>query len=213
MCVADPRASKSLSNLSSVSEVRRRISRAMPYARGSIAIIRTCFGGDLKAFFPGTFDPVTNGHLDIVKRASAVFDDVIVGVYRDSGKNPLFSPEERLAMIRETVVELSNVSAETYEGLTVEFANSIGARVVVRGLRAISDFEYEFSLSSMNQVIESDIETICLLTSPQLAFISSSLVKEVASFGQPVDHWVPLSVAQRVRAKLDFDPSQASLRE
>ena len=170
-------------------------------------------GADLKAFFPGTFDPVTNGHLDIVRRASVVFDNVVVGVYRVSDKDPLFSPRERLAMVRETVAEYSNVSAESYEGLTVEFAKSIGARVVVRGLRAISDFEYEFSLSSMNQVIESDIETICLLTSPQFAFISSSLVREVASLGQRVDNWVPPSVARQLRAKLEFDPSRAPSRE
>ena len=167
----------------------------------------------MKAFFPGTFDPVTNGHLDIVKRASAIFDDVVVGVYRGSGKSPLFSSEERLAMVRETVTELRNVTADSYEGLTVEFAGSIGAHVVVRGLRAISDFEYEFSLSSMNQVIKSDVETICLLTSPQFAFISSSLVREVASLGQPVEHWVPSSVARRLRGKLDFGLSHASPQE
>ena len=105
------------------------------------------------------------------------------------------------------------MSALTYDGLTVEFARSIGARVVVRGLRALSDFEYEFSLSSMNQVIESDVETVCLLTSPQFAFISSSLVREIASLGQPVNHWVPRSVAERLRAKLELNRRQASLRE
>ena len=156
----------------------------------------------MKAFFPGTFDPVTNGHLDIVERASRIFDHVVVGVYRDSGKNPLFSAEERLEMVRETVAALNNVSAETYEGLTVAFADNIGAQVVVRGLRAISDFEYEFSLSSMNKVIKSEVETVCLLTSPRFAFISSSLVREVAALGDPVSHWVSPSVAQRLRGKL-----------
>ena len=167
----------------------------------------------MKAFFPGTFDPLTNGHLDIVKRASAIFDEVVVGVYRGSEKDPLFSPQERLQMVSEMVEHAPNVSAVTYGGLTVEFARSIGARVVVRGLRALSDFEYEFSLSSMNQVIESDVETVCLLTSPQFAFISSSLVREIASLGQPVNHWVPTSVAERLRAKLEFNRKQALLRE
>jgi pantetheine-phosphate adenylyltransferase len=167
----------------------------------------------LKAFFPGTFDPLTNGHLDIVERASAIFDEVVVGVYRGSEKDPLFSSQERLQMVSETVERVPNVSAVTYDGLTVEFARSIGARVVVRGLRALSDFEYEFSLSSMNQVIESDVETVCLLTSPQFAFISSSLVREIASLGQPVNHWVPRSVAERLRAKLELNRRQASLRE
>ena len=156
----------------------------------------------MKAFFPGTFDPVTNGHLDIVKRACRIFDHVVVGVYRDSAKSPLFSAEERLTMVRETVAALNNVSAEIYDGLTVAFADSIGAQVVVRGLRAISDFEYEFSLSSMNQVIKSEVETVCLLTSPRLAFISSSLVREVAALGYPVDHWVSPSVARHLRGKL-----------
>ncbi len=167
----------------------------------------------MKAFFPGTFDPLTNGHLDIVERASAIFDEVVVGVYRGSEKDPLFSSQERLQMVSETVERVPNVSAVTYDGLTVEFARSIGARVVVRGLRALSDFEYEFSLSSMNQVIESDVETVCLLTSPQFAFISSSLVREIASLGQPVNHWVPRSVAERLRAKLELNRRQASLRE
>ncbi len=167
----------------------------------------------MKAFFPGTFDPLTNGHLDIVERASAIFDEVVVGVYRGSEKDPLFSSQERLQMVSETVERIPNVSALTYDGLTVEFARSIGARVVVRGLRALSDFEYEFSLSSMNQVIESDVETVCLLTSPQFAFISSSLVREIASLGQPVNHWVPRSVAERLRAKLELNRRQASLRE
>ena len=167
----------------------------------------------MKAFFPGTFDPLTNGHLDIVERASAIFDEVVVGVYRGSEKDPLFLPRERLQMVSETVERIPNVIAVTYDGLTVEFARSIGARVVVRGLRALSDFEYEFSLSSMNQVIESDVETVCLLTSPQFAFISSSLVREIASLGQPVSHWVPTSVAERLRVKLETNRRQASLRE
>ena len=167
----------------------------------------------MKAFFPGTFDPLTNGHLDIVERASAIFDEVVVGVYRGSEKDPLFLPRERLQMVSETVERIPNVTAVTYDGLTVEFARSIGARVVVRGLRALTDFEYEFSLSSMNQVIESDVETVCLLTSPQFAFISSSLVREIASLGQPVSHWVPTSVAERLRVKLETNRWQASLRE
>ena len=167
----------------------------------------------MKAFFPGTFDPLTNGHLDIIERASAIFDEVVVGVYRGSEKDPLFSPRERLQMVSESVERIPNVTALTYDGLTVEFARGIGARVVVRGLRALSDFEYEFSLSSMNQVIESDVETVCLLTSPQFAFISSSLVREIASLGQPVSHWVPTSVAERLRVKLETNRRQASLRE
>ena len=116
-------------------------------------------------------------------------------------------------MVSESVERIPNVTALTYDGLTVEFARGIGARVVVRGLRALSDFEYEFSLSSMNQVIESDVETVCLLTSPQFAFISSSLVREIASLGQPVSHWVPTSVAERLRVKLETNRRQASLRE
>ena len=166
----------------------------------------------MKAFFPGTFDPFTNGHLDIVQRAARIFDRVVVGVYRESDKNVLFSPGERLQMVRDSVESIPNASAEAYEGLTAKHAKSIGAGAIVRGLRALSDFEHEFSLSSMNQNIEPEVETVCLLTSREYAFISSSLIREVAALGQSVDHWVPSSVASRIRAKLQIDTRPVSAR-
>lgn len=141
-----------------------------------------------------------------------MFDEVVVGVYRNPSKIVLFTPPERLEIVQQCVAALPNVTAVDYEGLTVRFAQRIGAHALVRGLRAISDFEYEFAISSMNQDIAPQLETVCLLTSREYAFISSSLIKEVAALGQPVDDWVPASVAARLRAKLAAGSGEVPMR-
>ena len=167
----------------------------------------------MKALFPGTFDPITNGHLDIIQRTAKVFDEVVVGVYRRPRKTPLFSAAERAAMVEQAVAGLRRVTVTEYDGLTLRFAKRIGAKVLVRGLRALSDFEYEFSIAAMNQSIDPNIETVCLLTATEHAFVSSSLIKEVAALGQLIDEWVPPNVVDTIRAKLAVDSSGISIRE
>jgi pantetheine-phosphate adenylyltransferase len=155
------------------------------------------------AVFPATFDPITNGHVDIAERAAALFDEVIVAVY-DHGhpiKDPLFSTEERVRMVSDAVAHLDNVRVHTYAGLTVEYARLQGAQVVIRGLRVVSDFENEFKMAHMNRQLAPDIETISLMASPEHAFLSSSLVKEVALLGGDVTDLVPPTVAAALQAK------------
>jgi len=162
----------------------------------------------LKALFPGTFDPVTNGHLDLIHRASNLMNEVIVGVYKSPNKSPLFDAEQRLDMVCNSISHVDNVSAVIYDGLTVDFARKIGAKAIVRGMRALSDFEYEFAIASMNRAIEVGVETVFFVTSQEHSFISSSLIKEVAALGQNVDLWVPINVSEQLRGKLELrDPS------
>ena len=167
----------------------------------------------MKAFFPGTFDPITNGHLDVIARAARLFEQVVVGVHSNPGKRPFFSLEERQLMAAQSLAHVANVQVVGYDGLTVDYAKGIDADAIIRGLRAISDFEYEFALATMNRSIDPDIQTVCLLTSKEYAFVSSSLVREVAVLGQSVDEWVPPPVASRIRAKLAVGKSGTSLRE
>ncbi len=157
----------------------------------------------MKALFPGSFDPVTNGHLDIIQRAAGVFDEVVVGVHNNPGKPVMFSADERLEMMVEAIAGIPGVTAVGYDGLTAAFADQIGAGVMVRGLRALSDFEHEFALASMNRSIDPSIETVCLVTSTDHTFVSSSMIREIASHGQSVSDWVPLNVAAALHAKLD----------
>lgn len=156
----------------------------------------------MKALFPGSFDPVTNGHLDIIRRAASIFEDVVVGVHSNPGKQVLFSAEERLEMMIEAIEGISVVTAVGYDGLTADFARKIGAGVMVRGLRALSDFEHEFALAAMNRRIDPSVETLCLITSRDHTFLSSSMIREVASYGQSVEDWVPANVARSLHAKL-----------
>lgn len=155
------------------------------------------------ALFPATFDPITNGHVDIAERAAALFDEVIMAVFDHDPpiKVPLFSTEERIAMVAAAVSHLENVRVDAYAGLTVEYARSQGARVLIRGLRVVSDFENEFKMAHMNRQLAPDIETVCLMASPQHAFLSSSVVKEVALLGGDVSALVPPAVAEALRAK------------
>ena len=159
----------------------------------------------MKALFPGSFDPVTNGHLDLIRRAANIFDDVVVGVHNNPGKHVLFSAEERLEMMIEAIDDISFVTAVGYEGLTADFARQIGAGVMVRGLRALSDFEHEFALAAMNCRIDPSVETLCLITSTDYTFVSSSMIREVASYGQSVEDWVPANVARSLHVKLGLN--------
>jgi pantetheine-phosphate adenylyltransferase len=149
---------------------------------------------------PGSYDPVTNGHLDIIRRAAAIFERVIVGVVRDpQHKSTMFSVDERVGFLREALADTPNVEVEVFSDLVVEFARRFGARTMVKGLRAISDFEWEFQMHHLNRNLAPEVETMYLMSSPQYSFLSSSGVKEVASFGGNVDALVPGPVAKRFR--------------
>ncbi len=154
-----------------------------------------------KAVYPGTFDPVHNGHIDITKRAAALFEHVIVAVYARPMKSLLFSAEERKAMIQEALGHVPNVTVATYNKLTVEFAREVGAQAIVRGLRVISDFELEFQMALTNKKLAPEIEFVCLMTSQEYAFISASTVKEIVMLGGCVSGMVPAHVARAMEAK------------
>jgi len=143
------------------------------------------------AIYPATFDPITYGHADIATRAASIFEKLIVGVYDRPLKNLLFAPEERLDMTRRALGHLANVEVKLYHGLTAEFARQCGARVIVRGLRALSDFEWEFQLALTNRQLSPDIDTICLMASQEYSFLSSSVVKEVSLHGGRVEEMAP----------------------
>jgi pantetheine-phosphate adenylyltransferase len=157
----------------------------------------------LTALCPGTFDPVTNGHLDIIERASRRFDRVLVAVLRNPAKDPLFPVEERVAMLKEVCADLANVEVDAFSGLLVDYARQRGAGIIVKGLRAVSDYEYEIQMAQMNHRISGgEVETVFMTTNPQWSFISSSLVKEVARFGGSVEGLVPPVVAERLAERL-----------
>jgi pantetheine-phosphate adenylyltransferase len=155
-----------------------------------------------RAIYPATFDPITLGHVDIAKRAASLFTELIVGVYDRPLKNLLFSPEERWRMTLEALSQLNNVRIARYTGLTVEFARQWEARVIVRGLRVLSDFEWEFQLALTNRNLAPDIDTICLMTSQEYSFLSSSVVKEVAFAGGDVSGLVPAHVLEALNQKM-----------
>ncbi len=156
-----------------------------------------------KAIYPGSFDPVTLGHLDIIRRASRVVDHLVVGVLINSTKSPMFSVEERVAMLRQATQDLPNVEVQSFQGLLVDFARMIDADVVVRGLRAVTDFEYELQLSQTNKIIAPEVETVFFTTSLEYAYLSSSIVKEVAGYGGDIDKFVPSYVAAYVKEKVE----------
>lgn len=155
-----------------------------------------------RAIYPGSFDPVTFGHLDIIKRASAVFDEVIVGVLQNNAKSSLFSIEERVTMLQEVTKNMKNIKIVPFKGLLVDFAKQMDAKVIVRGLRAITDFEYELQMSQTNRKLNSDIETLFFTTSLDYSYLSSTTVKEVASFEGDITQFVPEIVAQEVTKKI-----------
>ena len=154
----------------------------------------------ITAIYPGTYDPVTNGHVDVIKRAAEIFDRVVVGVVGNpQHKTPMFTLDERVAFLRETLDGLANVEVDVFSELVVDFAHKWDAKVIVKGLRVISDFEWEFQMNQLNRTLAPDVETVYVMASPAVSFVSSSGVKEIASFGGRVDELVPEPVARRFR--------------
>jgi len=151
------------------------------------------------AVYPGSFDPITFGHLDIIERASLLFDTVIVTVFDNASKSHQFSPEERVAMVRESTAHLANVQVEAFAGLLVDFVRDRGAKVIVKGLRAVSDFDYEFKMALMNKKLAPEVETVFMMTSSRYLYIASSLVKELFMYGACVEGLVPAAVLSRLR--------------
>jgi pantetheine-phosphate adenylyltransferase len=156
-----------------------------------------------KAVYPGSFDPITNGHLDIIQRGTRIFDKVVVGVLVNEEKKPLFSARERVEMIRETTSELPNVEVRTFSGLLVDFMREIGSTVVVRGIRAVSDYEYELQMALMNREISPEAETLFMVPSVEYTYVSSRLIKEVFRLGADVSRLVPPSVLERLETKMN----------
>ena len=156
----------------------------------------------ITAVYPGSFDPATYGHLDIIKRASISFDRVIVGVLHNSAKSPLFSVEERVKILTKATKDIPNVEVKAFEGLSVNFARENHAQVIVRGLRAVTDFEYELQMAQTNRVLAPDVDTVFLTTSLEYAYLSSTTVKEVAAFGGDISAFVPPYVEEKIRERM-----------
>jgi pantetheine-phosphate adenylyltransferase len=154
------------------------------------------------AVYTGSFDPITNGHIDVIKRGAKLFDKLVVGVLNNSVKIPLFSLEERVNIIREVVSDLDNVEVCSFDGLAVDFAVKHGAQVFLRGLRAVTDFEYELQMAQTNRILNPTIDTLFLATSLEYAYLSSTIVKEVAAYGGDISQFVPDFVAQKIIDKL-----------
>jgi pantetheine-phosphate adenylyltransferase len=157
---------------------------------------------NVKALYPGTFDPPTNGHIDLIQRGARIFSHLTVAILNNPVKNPLFTVEERVEMIREATSALPNVSVDTFSGLMVEFARREGATAVLRGIRAISDYEFEFQMALMNRRLAPEIETVFLQPAGRYSFIRSSMVKEVFSFGGDVAELVPRNVLKRLQKRI-----------
>lgn len=149
--------------------------------------------------YPGTFDPITYGHMDVLQRAAKLFDHVTVAIAHNAGKSPLFSAEERMAMVKPNVTRFANVTVTTFAGLLVDFALEQKADAIIRGLRALSDFEFEFNMALMNRHLQPKIETIFVMPNEQFSYTSSSLVKQVAKYGGDVKHFVPPNVAEALK--------------
>ncbi len=156
----------------------------------------------VKALYPGTFDPPTNGHIDLIQRGAKLFEHLTVGILINPVKNPLFTVEERVEMLRESTVALGNVSVATFDGLMVDFARQLGATAVLRGIRAISDYEHEFQMALMNRRLAPEIETVFLQPAGRYSFLSSRMLKEVFSFGGDVSGLIPPNVLKRLRSRI-----------
>ena len=154
------------------------------------------------AVYPGSFDPVTHGHMDIIRRSASVFDKLIVGVLRNKSKNPLFTVQERVKMIQEVTSDIENVEVVDFDGLLIDFVHKVGAKAIVRGLRAVTDFEYELQMSLTNKVIAPDVETVFLTTNLQYSYLSSSIVKEIASYNGDISHFVDKRVENAIQDKM-----------
>lgn len=157
-----------------------------------------------KAIYPGSFDPVTNGHVDMIERASKIVDELVVGVLNNSAKNSLFSLDERVSMLKEITKDMPNVTVASFDGLLVDFMEKIDATIIVRGLRAVTDFEYELQIAQANSVQNSDIETIFLTTNLNYSYLSSTIVKEFASYGGDISKFVPEQFIDRIYAKYNI---------
>lgn len=155
--------------------------------------------------YPGSFDPLTNGHLDVIYRAAKIFDRVVVAVASNESKHPLFTLEERVAMVNEAIREHTAVETDSFDGLLVNYAQSLGAQAIIRGLRAVSDFEFEFQLALMNRKLNEDVETIFMMPKDTYTFLSSRIVKEIARLGGDVSDFVPAHVRKALGAR--FGPS------
>ena len=156
----------------------------------------------LTGIYPGSFDPVTYGHLDIIKRSAEMVDELVVGVLNNKAKTPLFSVEERVKMLEEVTKDIPNVKIIPFEGLLVDFAHKLNAKIVIRGLRAITDFEYELQMATLNRCIDHNVETIFIMSSHQYSFLSSSSVKEIARFDGDISSFVPKNVEIALKNKL-----------
>lgn len=155
----------------------------------------------MKAVYPGSFDPVTLGHLDIIRRASKIVDELVIGILVNIGKSPTFTMDERLEMLEESIKDLPNVTVQTFEGMTVDFARKNGAKVIIRGLRVITDFESEMQIAQTNHSVDPDIETLFMSTSLEYSFLSSTIAKEVAFYGADVSKLVPQVVVDKFQEK------------
>ncbi|MDO4616697.1 MAG: pantetheine-phosphate adenylyltransferase [Lachnospiraceae bacterium] len=154
------------------------------------------------AVYPGSFDPVTNGHLDIIRRAAELFDQVVIGVLNNSAKTPLFSVEERVNILEKATRDISGVKVMSFSGLSVDFAKQCEANAIVRGLRAVTDFEYELQMAQTNRILATNVDTVFLTTSLEFAYLSSTTVKEVAKFDGDISQFVPAFVAEAIHAKM-----------
>ncbi len=157
--------------------------------------------GKTIAVYPGSFDPVTNGHIDIICRGLKVFDNIIVGVAKNSAKENLFTVDERIEMLREALGNNPRIRVDVIDGLLIEYVKSQGSNIIIRGLRAVSDFEYEFQLAQVNHSVEKEIETMFMMTSVRYGYLSSSIVKEMGSLGGNITDFVPECVLRRIREK------------
>ncbi len=165
-----------------------------------------------RAIYPGTFDPITNGHVDIIKRAASIFDEVLVSVVKSPFKDTLFSYKERIALVKEVVKGIKDVKTQGFDGLVVNFARKRKAKVIVRGLRMISDFEYEFQMALTNRNLACEIETIFLMPHPEYSFVSSRLIKEAASLGANLKKFLPVAVVKTLKSKLNENRSRKNKR-
>lgn len=156
------------------------------------------------AVYPGSFDPVTNGHIDIAKRGSKLFDRIIIAILHNPGKEALFSVDERLEMLTESMQDIDHIEFDTFDGLLVDYAQKRKAHAILRGMRAVSDFEYEFQLALMNRKLNRKVETVFLMTGLRWIFTSSSIIKEAVRFGGDISDMVPPGVNRRIRAKFGF---------
>ena len=158
-----------------------------------------------RAVYPGSFDPITFGHLDIIERSAKMVDELVIGVLCNSAKNSLFSLEERVNMIKEITKDIPNVSVESFQGLLIDYAKEKDIHVSVRGLRAITDFEYELQIAQMNHVLKEDAETIFLITNLKYSYLSSTVVKEIASYGGDISKFVPEEIIGRIYEKYNVN--------